>query len=328
MIPSTTPPASRFTRLAVLAAALTFPAAGCSKTSPSATSAGVPARSAAVAAPAGSASAAVAAGPSAAMHVDPPRTDAARVEVPISQVKLPDGTIRYWVPVRVGRGKPIHAMLDTGSSGLRVLAAALSPGDYEETPQTQQYHYASGVTLEGPLARAAVRVGTLRAGKILVQVVKSVHCGARKAHCAAAHLAPGQYRIGGDGLAGQGFEAILGVSVRSPLTGAAVNPLAGIGEQAWVVELPLPTAPADAHGTLLVNPTAADRAGFQMLPVPPKDHAALELPLCLDHAAVGGSCPPAKLDSGARAGLPAFYAYDLLFDRKQEQIGAKSRSAR
>ena len=38
-----------------------------------------------------------------------------RVEVPIRQLTLPDGMIRYSVPVSVGGNPPIDAMLDTGS---------------------------------------------------------------------------------------------------------------------------------------------------------------------------------------------------------------------
>src|SRR4051812_9009697 len=82
-----------------------------------------------------------------------------RVEVPISQVRLSDGEIRYSVPVAVGGSKPITAMLDTGSFGLRVMASALSSVQYEQTGTWRNYPFASGAELRGTVAKAVVSVG-------------------------------------------------------------------------------------------------------------------------------------------------------------------------
>lgn len=248
---------------------------------------------------------------------------ATRVVVPIAQLKLSDGTVRYSVPVRLGSGKPIQAMLDTGSYGLRVLAQAASPSDYRVTGRTQQYHYGSGVTLEGPLANATLRVGDARmTGPVVIQVVRTVKCGARKPHCPASKLAPGDYRIGGNGHAKVGFEAILGISIRTPLGKGAINPLASYGNRAWLVDLPEPRAAAP--GQLIVDPGAGDRAGFQLLPVPQKK-GKFELPLCLDTGTTKPSCPAARLDTGARAGLRAYYVFSVLYDLAHDQVGVKPR---
>ena len=51
--------------------------------------------------------------------------DAPGLEVPIREVVLSDGVRRYAVTLTVD-GVPIEAQLDTGSTGLRILAPALS----------------------------------------------------------------------------------------------------------------------------------------------------------------------------------------------------------
>ncbi len=246
-----------------------------------------------------------------------------RVVVPISQLKLSDGTLRYSVPVQVGNSKPIQAMLDTGSYGLRVLAQAVSPSDYRETGRNHVYHYASGATLEGPLANATIRIGDASIDKpVVIQVVKTVKCGNKKPHCPVSKLAPGDYRIGGDGLARQGFEAILGISIRSPRGSGAINPLVSFGDQAYLVDVPEPGA--SAPGQLIIDPGAQDRGGFQMLPVPTKK-GNFELPLCLDTGTTRPTCPPARLDTGARAGLRPYYVFSVLYDAKSDQVGVKAR---
>ena len=53
------------------------------------------------------------------------RGAAERVEVPIKQTVLTNGVIRYSVPVKIGNASPIDAALDTGSTGLSVLRAAV-----------------------------------------------------------------------------------------------------------------------------------------------------------------------------------------------------------
>ena len=86
----------------------------------------------------------------------------ARVEVPILQRQLSDGTIRYSVPVRIDGGPDVDAMLDTGSFGLRVMQQVLSARPYHPLPVARPYHFGSGVVFEGMLAKARVAVGARR----------------------------------------------------------------------------------------------------------------------------------------------------------------------
>ncbi len=84
---------------------------------------------------------------------------AERADVPVHQTVLPDGAPRYSVPVTVGDGPPIEAALDTGSFGLRVLASALSPDQYEATELHRRYPFGGGARFDGVLARATLGVG-------------------------------------------------------------------------------------------------------------------------------------------------------------------------
>jgi hypothetical protein len=256
-----------------------------------------------------------------------------RLEVPIYQRQLGDGMLRYWVPVTVGGSGPIEAMLDTGSIGLRVMVEALRGARYEDTGIERSRPFGSGVALRGPLVKAVVKIGVASTEQpILLQVVRAVECTPKKPDCPASRLSHEDYRIGGDGLPKEGFSAILGLSMRAaPVPEAAINPLTFIGDQAWIVQLP---KPGDKQpGKLIVNPSEADRAGHRMMPVPqrpgPRNQPMLmdrELPLCLDgNTADPGSCPTVRLDTGAKAGLPPYYAYSVLYDLKLGAIGFKPR---
>lgn len=262
----------------------------------------------------------------------------ARVEVPISERRLSDGNLRYSVPVRIGGGSPIEAMLDTGSFGLRVMADAVSASQYQSLGIVRRYRFGSGVVLEGPLANAVVSIGNATTGEpVTIQVIQSITCTAVRPNCPAARLGAADYRIGGDGLAGEGFQAILGLSMRRPdVETAALNPLDFVGAREWIVTLP---KPGDrAPGKLIINPNAADLAGFQLFRVeltPPggaeeDGHPMREnlISACIGTqtaAATDEACGPMKLDTGARDGLQPFFSYSILYDQTNGAIGFKRR---
>jgi hypothetical protein len=82
-----------------------------------------------------------------------------RVEVPIKQTALSDGEIRYSIPANVGASSAIDAMLDTGSSGLRVLLGAVPESAYSVTGQASVYGYGSGVRFTGVIANSVITIG-------------------------------------------------------------------------------------------------------------------------------------------------------------------------
>jgi len=259
----------------------------------------------------------------------------ARVEVPIAQHRLSNGDVRFTVRVRVGGGAPIEAMLDTGSFGLRVMERALAPTQYEATAVTRGYGYGSGVVLRGPLSKAVVAVGDATTGApVTIQVVQSVGCQPARPNCPAARLDLADYGIGGDRLAREGFEAILGISLRgSDAPEAAINPLKVMGNQSWIVILPEPGAAAP--GALIVNPGPSDLVGFhpvQLQDMPPQPGGGrqqvndAQIPNCPDRPLEQQrSCPMMQIDSGSRPGVPPFYDYAVFFDQKHGAIGVKHR---
>jgi hypothetical protein len=258
----------------------------------------------------------------------------ARVEVPIVQRRLSNGDVRFAVRVRVDKGAAIDAMLDTGSFGLRVMARAIAQAQYETIGITRGYGYGSGVVLHGPLARAVVDIGDATTGTpIGIQVVQSVDCSELKPNCPASRLTPADYGIGGDGLRREGFDAILGISMRgSDAPGAALNPLPAMGGGQWIVILPRPGSATP--GRLIINPDAEDLAGFhpvRLRSLPPRANGRpqvmdTEIPSCPDAPLEEqSSCSPMMLDNGAARGVRPFYSYAVLFDAAHGAVAVKAR---
>jgi hypothetical protein len=233
---------------------------------------------------------------------------AGRVVVPISQTLLPNGDIRYAVPVRVGDSVTVPALLDTGSTGLRVMRGALFSSSYQDTGFESLYEFGGGDRLTGTIGEAVVSVGGLQTGgAVPIEVVNQASCADFRPVCSASMVSARDYGIGGDGIAGQGFQAILGVSLTVE-NGASYtpNPLTHIGARRWIIELPEPGQ--GGTGSLILNPDDSELQGFQMfqLGVVPSAGAGYDsgwvdtLPGCLNDATNGQDfCGPAILDTGS-----------------------------
>jgi hypothetical protein len=229
---------------------------------------------------------------------------AERVEVPLHQTVLSDGNIRYSVDVSMAGSRPIPAMVDTGSTGLRILSRAVTDTDFASvSDQRSVYGYGSGVRLNGVVATLRAGLGHL-AGQapIPVQLVRTVDCFPKRPHCPASRLSQADYRIGGDGLPKEGFDAILGIAMG---TGPVDNPLRRLGTEMWIVVLPRPGE--DRPGKLILNPDAGERAGYTWFPT---EHLLKDLPGGAEfHDAIPGClvikksgkriCGPTLLDTGA-----------------------------
>lgn len=234
-----------------------------------------------------------------------------RVELPITQTQLPDGDIRYAVPVSIGGGQPIQALLDTGSTGLRVLGRGAGSGYYQDTGTPSLYIYGSGERLAGTIALADIGLGDAStSAPAPIELVNDIGCMPFAPDCAAAKLAMPDYGIGGDGIAGQGFAAILGIGLMPTAAGDSSNPLPAVGAQRWIVQLPLPGAAAP--GVLILNPNIAELQDYQLFPLTAVARAGANpawqdtLPACLADASTSQKlCGPALLDTGA----PGIIAY-------------------
>jgi len=109
----------------------------------------------------------------------PPRT-----ELPIKEVDLSDGTRRHAVTVVID-GVQMDAGLDTGSTGLRVLAPGLpatpAGGAYAE------YSYSSGLSIKGKIGHVNVQFGTVSA-TLPVHLIDKLGCTSQRPDCAGKKL--------------------------------------------------------------------------------------------------------------------------------------------
>ncbi len=221
-----------------------------------------------------------------------------RVEAPIGQSRLANGAPRYWVELSIAEGAPMRALLDTGSTGLRVLAAAAPTSGVTPTGASKTYSYTSGAEFSGPVVRGRVALGQARTdGDVPFQLVDTVKCGKAKPDCPVSEVSPRDYRIGGRGALG--YVAIIGTNMGQA---DAPNPLEALADS-WIIELPLPGS--TKPGRLILNPDDADRTGFTSVrldPVFAELHGGFHdaVPGCLTSADGARSlCGPVLLDSGA-----------------------------
>jgi hypothetical protein len=180
---------------------------------------------------------------------------ASSVEIPIKQTVMRHGALRYSVWVKVG-DRSVEALLDTGSTGLRVLPAVV-PGDLTGMPL--EAGFATGETMKGVSLPERVEIGSFSA-TMPVEVIDGMGCRPDHPACSYAH-ANTDYLIGGDGGTGHGFSAILGIGFTAPGRDLP-NPLEAVGVAQWVVSLPRPDDPNP--GRLILKPGAAVQAQFKM----------------------------------------------------------------
>lgn len=167
----------------------------------------------------------------------------------------PDGSgFANFVTVAVGGGAAHQVLLDTGSTGLRILASAVGP-NVRLTNIPVTYSYTSGNVLRGVLGYAKVSFpgsspAVATETEIAIQVVQSVGCKAEKPNC------PG-WRWGQAGVMGVGY---------LPLN--AFNPLAQLGGNLGngfiVVSDDLARPGIAPH--IVVGLTSANTAGFTFAP--------------------------------------------------------------
>ena len=189
----------------------------------------------------------------------PAAASAQRAELPVREVDLPNGDRRFATTLQID-GKPVEVGIDTGSTGLRVLPRGLgAAGTGARGPQVR-YSYGAGTAFEGQAVSVSVEAGGV-AGAVKVMRIDAVGCTAARPDCPVAHADLNAYGIQGDGIAGQGFAAILGTRLqRDPID----NPFVQLGLRRWVIELP---TPAGAPGRIILNPSDAEVAGYARIDV-------------------------------------------------------------
>ncbi len=230
--------------------------------------------------------------------------DATRVVVPISEVILPNGDLRYSVPVSVGGGTPFPALLDTGSTGLKVFRTMVPAQNYQDTHLVSVSSFIAGDKLTGTIATAPISIGAaVTSMPVRFELVDQAACMAFRPNCGAATLSASDYGIGGDGIAGQGFQAILGVSLQT--ADDVENPLMDIGARRWIIELPEPNS--HQTGALIINPDDNDLQTAQSFALTHSGNGWLDmLQGCLNNLSTTQQiCGPTILDTGS----PGMIAY-------------------
>lgn len=235
-----------------------------------------------------------------------PDTAGSRIVVPIDQTVLSDGAIRYSIAMRIN-GQMLQVMLDSGSTGLRLMPAAVDRLHLKPGRIATPYRFGSGVVLRGSPVKVAVSIGGAAPAAILAQAASFVSCSYEQPMCPARGVMSDRYRIGADSadeLISHGFLAILGIGLRPA---DIPNPLTVIGRGRWIIDLP---RPAERHpGRLILDPGDKELEAYKVFPLEPErveSRAGLAagwrdtIPGCLrekdEHRAF---CRPMLLDTGA-----------------------------
>ena len=180
---------------------------------------------------------------------------AQRAELPVHGVDLPNGDRRFATTITID-GQSVEVGIDTGSTGLRVLPRGLgSAGSAARGPKVS-YSYGAGTGFEGVAIDVPVGFGAV-AGRVRLMRISGVGCVAGHPDCPVAHADLSSYGIQGDGIAGQGFAAILGIR---PQHDAIDNPFEQLGIHRWIVDLP---RTAGETGRIVLNPGDDELAGYQ-----------------------------------------------------------------
>lgn len=213
---------------------------------------------------------------------------AQRAELPVREVDLSDGTRRYAVTLTID-GRTVQAGLDTGSTGLRVLPRALGADAQTAKGEHVHYSYGAGTAFDGPAIKIVVGGGAV-SGAVKVQRIDRIGCTSAQPKCPAARVDMAHFGIQGDGRPGEGFDAILGIRLKSDVV---ENPFAQLGVKQWIVELP---RPGEASGRIVLNPTPDEIAGYSMIGV---DDDGTTAGCLVGPAALGRICGRTFFDTGA-----------------------------
>jgi hypothetical protein len=172
----------------------------------------------------------------------PKQSAISRSELSI-QYRQVHGVTRAWTTLIINH-KAVDVMVDTGSSGLVLLATALD--DPQALPKGNRlyYTYGGGVRFDGRLSRVTVQFSPDVTATIPVAIMTSATCIPSHPHCEAEGVDFAHYRIAGPG----GFGAVFGIGMRS------WNPFVEAGIKRWIVDTP--------NHRIVLNPDDRDLDGF------------------------------------------------------------------
>ncbi|MEV7027033.1 DUF3443 family protein, partial [Kitasatospora sp. NPDC093558] len=206
---------------------------------------------------------------------------------------------RLATTISVGTSR-LNVLVDTGSSGLKVLASKVAATDATTTGTTSTGAFGNGLTISGNEATATLTLGAATATAQTIVLVNSVSCAPTVPNCEAANgQTPEEF--------GGVFDGILGIGMTLRIgTSCCTNPMVGLtGNTSYVIHFD-PAAP-----TLVLRPAQATTARFTMTSLPPTASAsaspssvaawdATPMQACLTVSSVlGKTCAPVVLDTGS-----------------------------
>jgi hypothetical protein len=198
--------------------------------------------------------------------------------------------------IQIGRDKPVRVILDTGSTGLRVLASAVPTGrgtGVRLGAGVQRLSF-GGQTLAGRVDRATVTIGGVRTrSPIPLQVITKDHCDQPQCPLIRDYHAAG----------------ILGIGLPKWSDGLPSNPLLSLPapyDATWSVAMH--RAGAAATGTLVLGasmPSTGVTIGLRRFPGGPNrfsgwdDRPRLCMMVLGKYVLRNNDCGPTVLDTGA-----------------------------
>ncbi len=117
------------------------------------------------------------------LSAEQPHINQQQVEIPIAIRRLENNTKALAVPVTVG-GQSLELHLDTGSTGVRVLAEAIDPELVVRTGGRTEATFFDGTVFEGEIAIAPISIGPIPTTEpIAIHLVDTVRCPGENPEC-------------------------------------------------------------------------------------------------------------------------------------------------
>ena len=214
------------------------------------------------------------------------------IEIPIPVRRLENNAKALAVPVMVA-GQASYLHLDTGSSGLRVLAEAVDASQVRRTGERIHSRFADGTVFEGEIAIAPVSIGPIATVEpIAIHLVDTIQCPQSNPSCFDTYTQAGMMGVLGLSMGARSGGGSL--EVYSPISRLPDNFSSG-----FIVRT---RGFYSVEGRLIVGLTEDNLAGFYQMNVPQRSETPQtfadgspiwrDSSLSLDYRLEGDGIPP------------------------------------
>jgi hypothetical protein len=208
--------------------------------------------------------------------------------IPLHVERSDLGNSRLGMPVQVD-GKPVYVMVDSGTTGLRVLASILPRPGYPAVGAKSTLSFATGAQVSGPAVKLPVSVLGMKPVELTAQAVDDVRCMPGAKRCIANDGYTGEF--------GWAFSGIFGIGADWPDDTCCTPPLRALTEgigQRYLLHAGL------ARPYLVLSPSDALTRDFTRHPLARAQDGALQWPAgCVQVADKLSFCAPVVLATGS-----------------------------